>query len=73
MPQKDTLDDVAYIFMLSYPIVVSHLSFNFVRLLLLYSIYFGGWDPPPPHIISQLSFLWCDVVHIGLRLSKSKM
>jgi hypothetical protein len=35
MPQKNTLDDVAYTCMLSYPIVVSHLSFNFLRLLLL--------------------------------------
>ncbi len=28
MPQKDTLDDVAYTCLLSYPIVVSHLTFN---------------------------------------------
>jgi hypothetical protein len=42
MPQKDTLDDVAYTIMLSYPIVISHLSFNFLFLLLLYSIYLSG-------------------------------
>ncbi len=39
MPQKDTLDDVAYT---SYPIIVTHLSFNFLCLLLLYSIYLNG-------------------------------
>ncbi len=42
MPQTDTLDNVAYTCMLSYPIVVSHLSFNFLCLLLLYSIYLGA-------------------------------
>ncbi len=42
MPQKETLDIVAYTCMLSYPIVVSHLSFNFLCLLFLYSIYLGG-------------------------------
>ncbi len=42
MPQKDTRDDVAYTCMLSYPIVVPHLSFNFLLLLLLYSIYLSG-------------------------------
>ncbi len=41
MPQKDPLDDVAYTCMLSYPFV-SLLSFNFLRLLLLFSIYLGG-------------------------------
>ncbi len=39
---KDTLDDVAYTSMLSFPIVVSHPSFNFLCLLLLYSIYLSG-------------------------------
>ncbi len=29
---------------LTNPIVVSHLSFNFLRLLLLYIIYLGGFD-----------------------------
>ncbi len=43
MPQKYTLDNVAYTCLLSYPIVVSHLSFNFLCLLLLYiSIYLSG-------------------------------
>ncbi len=42
MPQKETLDNVAYTCILSYPIVVSHLSFNFLCLLLLYSIYLSG-------------------------------
>ncbi len=46
MPQKNTLDDVAYTCMLLYPIVVSHLSFNFLCLLLLYSIYHSGWTGP---------------------------
>ncbi len=32
MPQKDTLDNVAYTCMLPYPIVVSHLRFNFLCL-----------------------------------------
>jgi hypothetical protein len=32
MAQKDTLDNVAYTCMLSYPIHVSHLSFNFLCL-----------------------------------------
>jgi hypothetical protein len=27
----------------SYPIIVTHLSFNFLCLLLLYSIYLNGW------------------------------
>ncbi len=35
MSQKDTLDNVAYTCMLLYPIDVSHLSFNFLCLLLL--------------------------------------
>jgi hypothetical protein len=35
MPQKDTLDNVAYTCMLSYPIDVSHLGFNFLCLELL--------------------------------------
>jgi hypothetical protein len=48
--QKDTLDNVAYTCMLSYPIVVSHLSFNFLRLLLLYSIYLGGYNNPMPEL-----------------------
>ncbi len=42
MPQTDTLDNVAYACMLVYPIVFSHLSFNFLCLLLLYSIYLGA-------------------------------
>ncbi len=44
--QKDTLDKVAYTNMCSYPIVVSHLSCNFLCLLLLvlYSIYLGGQE-----------------------------
>ncbi len=33
----------AYTCMLSYSIVVPHLSFNFLCLLLLYSIYLSGW------------------------------
>ncbi len=40
VPQKDTLDNVAY--MLSYPILVSHLSFNFSPYLSLYSMYLSG-------------------------------
>jgi hypothetical protein len=35
MLQKNNLDNVVYTCMLSYPIVVSHLSFNFLCLLLL--------------------------------------
>jgi hypothetical protein len=35
MPQKDALDNVLYTCMLSYPIEVSHLSLNFLCLLLL--------------------------------------
>ncbi len=35
MPQKDTLDSAAYTCMLSYPIDVFHLSFNFLCLVLL--------------------------------------
>jgi hypothetical protein len=42
MPQKETLDSAAYTCMLSFSIVVSHLSFNFLCLLFLYSIYLGG-------------------------------
>ncbi len=42
-PQKDTLDNVSYTCMLSYPIVVSQLSFNFLYLLLLYSIYISEY------------------------------
>ena len=38
MPQNDTLDSVAYTCMLLYPIDVFHLSFNFLCLLLLYSV-----------------------------------
>jgi hypothetical protein len=34
MPQKDTLDNVSYTCMLSYPIVVSHLRFIFLSLVL---------------------------------------
>ncbi len=30
----------------SYPIIVTHLSFNFLCLLLLYSIYLNGFPPP---------------------------
>ncbi len=44
MPAKETQDDVAYTCMLSNPTVVSHLSFKFLRLLLLYSIYLGGGE-----------------------------
>ncbi len=46
IPQKDTLDDVAYTCMLSYPVVVSHLSFNFLCLLLLYNIYLSAQVRP---------------------------
>ncbi len=42
MPQKETLVNVVYTCMLLYFIVVSHLSFNFLCLLLLYSIYLCG-------------------------------
>jgi hypothetical protein len=35
MPQKETLDSAAYTCMLSYPINVFHLSFNFLCLVLL--------------------------------------
>jgi hypothetical protein len=35
-------DNVAYTCMLSYPIIVSHLRFNFLCLLLLYSNYLFG-------------------------------
>ncbi len=38
MPQKETLDKAAYTCLL-YPIDVFQLSFNFLCLLLLYSIY----------------------------------
>jgi hypothetical protein len=44
MPQKDTLDNSAYTCMLSYPIDVFHLSFNFLSLLLLYVIYLGDTE-----------------------------
>ena len=32
----------------SYPIIVTHLSFNFLCLLLLYSIYLNGYKASPP-------------------------
>ncbi len=35
-------DKIAYTCMLSYPIIVSHLRFNLLCLLLLYSIYLFG-------------------------------
>ncbi len=35
---------------LSYPIVVSQLSFNFLSLLLLYSIYLCGLTSPLDHL-----------------------
>ncbi len=37
----------------SYPIIVSHLSFNFLCLLLLYSIYLNG-IPPSPELIQWI-------------------
>jgi hypothetical protein len=44
MPHKDTLDDVVYSTpVCSYPIIVTNLSFNFLCLLLLYSIYLNGY------------------------------
>ncbi len=46
MPQKDILDDIAYTCMLAYPIVVSHLSFNFLCLLLDYYIVSISVDYP---------------------------
>ncbi len=65
MPQKDTLDNLRTP-LLSYSNVVFHLSFNFLCLLLLYSIYICGSlniscselhaytctqiSPPPPKI-----------------------
>ncbi len=50
MPQKETLDNVACTCMLSYPIVVSHYGFNFLCLLLLYSIYLCGWADAKPSL-----------------------
>jgi hypothetical protein len=44
----------------SYPIIVSHLSFNFLCLLLLYSIYLNGEDKSTATlllIINDLQFL----------------
>ncbi len=58
----------------SYPIIVTHLSFNFLCLLLLYSIYLNGWRsacpnsagegyrrggvPPPPPPPSCSGYSW---------------
>ncbi len=41
MPKKDTLDSVAYTCMLSFPIDVFHLSFNFLSAVTL-DIYLGA-------------------------------
>jgi hypothetical protein len=38
-------DNLAYTCMLSYPITISHFRFNFLCLLLLYSIYICGFSP----------------------------
>jgi hypothetical protein len=63
MSQKETLDDVAYTCMLSYPIVVSHLSFSLLCLLLLYSIYLSGdhtkvtYDPLYRHAYTERGHL----------------
>jgi hypothetical protein len=45
---------VLYTCVLSYPIVVSHLSFSFPCLLLLYCIYFGGSNCPTRPWMSRL-------------------
>ncbi len=37
IPQKDTLDDAVAVYICMLSFVVSHLSFNFLRLLLLHS------------------------------------
>ncbi len=49
----------------SYPIIVTHLSFNFRCLLLLYSIYLNGYFPPASQagrlagpVFYTISFLW---------------
>jgi hypothetical protein len=47
MPQKDTVGCVGYTCMLSYPIDVSHLSFNFFCLLLLLVSISVVADPDP--------------------------
>jgi len=53
MPQKDTQDNVAYTCMLSFPIDVFHLIFNFY-LYAATLVYLSQWSapcaPPPPFI-----------------------
>ncbi len=61
-------DNVAYTCMLSYPIIVSHLRFNFFCLLLLYGIYLCGLPGPSctyisatsdsVSVVSDLEFVW---------------
>jgi hypothetical protein len=43
----------------SYPIIVSHLSFNFLCLLLLYSIYLNGPDRETVHT-NHLAHNWSE-------------
>ncbi len=52
-------DNIAYTCMLSDPIIVSHLRFNFLCLLLLYSIYLCGCTGTVPGVlpVSSISVL----------------
>jgi hypothetical protein len=52
---------VGYTCMLSYPIVVSQLSFNFLCLLLLYSIYLCGLVGDIPDGNGKIANLFCTV------------
>jgi hypothetical protein len=53
----------------SYPIIVSHLSFNFLCLLLLYSIYLNVWYAagviPQSHSMWFLSTLYTVLCTVG--------
>ncbi len=40
----------------SYPIIVSHLSFNFLCLMLLYSIYLNGTHSPGGESVGGQNF-----------------
>ncbi len=65
----------------SYPIIVTHLSFNFLCLLLLYSIYLNGYDlifiltlkvPKPEILVTELFILSDPIWVVDLRNEPKK-
>ncbi len=60
-------DNVAHTCMLSYPNIVSHLRFNFLCLLLLYSIYLCGLSALviPRRLTSPCHLIISPVIAVG--------